>query len=213
MIVKVCGMKFPDNITAVAALQPDYMGFIFYPASPRYLETPDVNALNHLPASTKKVAVFVNEDLENMREIIQQYQIDTVQLHGNESPEKCAALKPEVEVIKAFGVDEAFDFNQLKEYADQVNYFLFDTKTAAHGGSGEVFNWQILKNYQLPVPFFISGGLSNENLSEILKLKHPYFYGVDLNSRFEIKPGLKDLEKLTAAFVQIKVQNVLHPSA
>lgn len=208
MKVKVCGMKYPDNIQSVAALQPDYLGLIFYPASPRYAASLNVNELQMLPLTTKKVGVFVNEDLQKTEEIIQQYQLQAVQLHGNESPEICAALKNKAEVIKAFGVDESFDFHQLEPYADFVDYFLFDTKTAAHGGSGKAFNWQILQNYHLKIPFFISGGLSNENIKDVLTLNHPAFYGVDLNSRFELEPGLKDLEKLNVAFELIQAQNV-----
>lgn len=201
-------MKFPDNIRSVAALQPDYLGLIFYPASPRYAIDLNLNELQMLPLSTKKVGVFVNEDLQKIEEIIQQYQLQAVQLHGSESPEICSALKDKVEVIKAFGVAENFDFKQLEPYSGKVDYFLFDTKTPVHGGSGKVFNWQILHNYHLNIPFFISGGLSDENIADVLQLKQPAFYGVDLNSRFEIQPGLKDLEKLSVAFELIQARNV-----
>jgi len=204
MKIKVCGMKVPENIRAVTALQPDYIGLIFYPHSPRFVGYEPNEELTGLRLPAKKVGVFVDKDFSTIKSIIQLYQLDAVQLHGNESAETCAALRETVAVIKAFGVDENFDFNQLEAYANSVDYFLFDTKTASHGGSGEIFNWQVLENYHLNIPFFISGGLSPENLPSVLKLKHPAFYGVDLNSRFEVKPGLKDIEKLSEAFELIK---------
>ncbi|MVN21547.1 phosphoribosylanthranilate isomerase [Mucilaginibacter arboris] len=212
MKIKVCGMKFPENVRAVAALQPDYLGFIFYPHSPRFVGYEPNKELTELRLPAKKVGVFVDKDFSTIKSIIQKYQLDAVQLHGNEVPEMCGALKTQTEVIKAFGVDDTFDFSRLEPYANCVDFFLFDTKTTAHGGSGEVFNWQILQNYHLKVPFFISGGLSEENIESVLKLKHPAFYGVDLNSRFEISPGLKDLEKLSRTFELIKLQNSKLPS-
>ncbi|MGI4022219.1 MAG: phosphoribosylanthranilate isomerase [Janthinobacterium lividum] len=213
MKIKVCGLKFPENVLQVAALQPDYVGFIFYPHSPRFVGYSPNEDLIKLRLSAKKVGVFVDKDFSTIKSIIQLYQFDAVQLHGNEIPEMCAALKKQTEVFKAFGVDENFDFELLKPYENVVDYFLFDTKTTAHGGSGKAFNWQILQKYQLKTPFFISGGLSNENLEDVLKLKHPAFVGVDLNSQFETKPGVKDIEKLSEAFRLIKAQNGLPTSA
>lgn len=207
MKIKVCGMKFPENIRQVDALQPDYLGFIFYPHSPRFVGYEVNEELTKLRLSAKKTGVFVDKDYSTIKSIIQTYQLDAVQLHGNELPEMCAVLQKQVEVFKAFGLDKTFDFNLLKPYENIVDYFLFDTKTTAHGGSGETFNWQVLEKYQLKTPFFISGGLSNENLEEVLKLKHPAFVGVDLNSRFEDEPGLKNIEKLKEAFSLIKAEN------
>lgn len=208
MKIKVCGMKFPDNIRAVAALEPDFFGLIFYPHSPRFVgyEVDEELAMLRLPA--KKVGVFVDKDFSTIKSIIEKYQLDMVQLHGNESAETCAALKKSVGVIKAFGVDENFDFDQLKAYENSVDYFLFDTKTVVHGGSGKSFDWHVLEKYQLNVPFFISGGLSNENISSALQFKHPAFYGLDLNSRFEDEPGVKNIEKLKEAFDLIRAENV-----
>lgn len=208
MKIKVCGMKFPENALQVAALQPDYMGFIFYPHSPRFVGYEVNEELAMLRLSAKKVGVFVDKDFSTIKNIIQTYQLDAVQLHGNEPAEMCAALKDKVEVIKAFGVDDHFDFDQLKTYENVVDYFLFDTKTTAYGGSGEAFDWQMLEKYHLNVPFFISGGLSNENIGSVLNFKHPAFYGVDLNSRFEDGPGLKNIQKLQEAFGLIKAENV-----
>lgn len=212
MKIKVCGMKFPENIRQVAALQPDYLGFIFYPHSPRFVGYDPNKELTELRLPAKKVGVFVDKDFSTIKNIIQLYQFDAVQLHGNEPAETCAALRKSVEVIKAFGVDGNFDFNLLNDYEDKVDYFLFDTKTDVHGGSGKTFDWQVLQNYNLKTPFFISGGLNNENLAAVLQLKHPAFYGVDLNSGFETAPGLKDLEKLKEAFGLIRSPNAVLPS-
>jgi phosphoribosylanthranilate isomerase len=200
MKIKVCGMKHPENIQALAGLSPDLMGFIFYDRSPRCATGLQTEVLNDLPLSIIKTAVFVNEDEETIQAIIDRYQINAVQLHGSESPSFCQKFFGRVTVIKAFGIDEGFDFGQLNAYAGQVDYFLFDTKTAAHGGSGKTFDWAILDQYKLDVPFFISGGLSYDNLEKVKQIKHPAFYGVDLNSRFETEPGRKDISKLQQAF-------------
>lgn len=204
MIIKVCGMKFPDNVQAVAALKPDYLGFIFYPHSPRFVGYAPNEELTMLRLSPKKVGVFVDKDFSTIKNIIQTYQLDAVQLHGSEPAATCEVLRKDVEVIKAFGVDENFDFGLLDAYQGKVDYFLFDTKTTAHGGSGKTFNWQVLSKYRLDTPFFISGGLGMENLPEALRFNHPQFYGLDLNSKFETSAGVKDIQKLTEAFALIR---------
>lgn len=199
-------MKYQSNIKALADLAPDYIGFIFYPPSKRFIgvefEKQDVD---HLHPDIKRTAVFVDAQLHEVIEFSHLYGIKTVQLHGKESPEFCAALQQkDFTVIKAFGVDESFDFNTLAPYLKSVDFFLFDTKTASHGGSGETFSWQILANYQFDKPFFLSGGLSVENLEQAVGFQHEQFYGLDLNSKFEIEPGLKDIEKLKTAFELIR---------
>lgn len=204
MKIKVCGLKDPENILAVAGLEPDYMGFIRYDRSPRFSEELPADVINSLPAGIKKTAVFVNGDVDVIKSLIKEYNFEAVQLHGQESPGFCAEFKGEVEVLKAFGVGEDFDFNTLNPYVGAVDYFLFDTKTPAHGGSGKTFDWAILDKYHLDVPFFLSGGLSLENLPEVKNIKHPAFYGVDLNSRFETAPGIKDIDKLKQAFAVIR---------
>jgi len=204
MKIKVCGLKYPDNIEAVSALSPDYMGFIFYGPSPRFVDNLSVDVLQNLPATTIKTAVFVNESAETISNLVDEYGFDAIQLHGNEDADFCSTFKGKVTVIKAFGVNENFDFEQLNGYINSVDYFLFDTKTNTHGGSGKTFNWRILNNYKLDIPFFLSGGLSLENLEEVKNIDHPQFYGVDLNSRFEIAPGQKDVVKLQQAFDIIK---------
>jgi phosphoribosylanthranilate isomerase len=200
MKIKVCGLRDAENITAIAVLKPDYMGFICYNRSPRFVSDMDVEILNNMPGGVEKTGVFVNEGKERITQVIGQYSFDAIQLHGNESPEFCENFKSKVTVIKAFGVDDSFDFAQLDAYKNSVDFFMFDTKTEKHGGSGQAFNWRILDRYTLNVPFFLSGGLSLENLPTIKQITHPAFYAVDLNSRFEIEPGLKDINRLKQAF-------------
>jgi phosphoribosylanthranilate isomerase len=200
MKIKVCGMKHPENIEALTELSPDYIGFIFYGKSPRYLNALSTDILQTLPASVIKTGVFVNEAIEVINQIISQYSLSAVQLHGSESAAFCELLQGKVTVFKAFGIEEKFNFDLLDSYAQSVDCFLFDTKTEAHGGSGKTFDWDVLNNYKLNVPFLLSGGLSLDNLEKVKQIKHPAFYGVDLNSRFEIEPGLKDINKLREAF-------------
>jgi phosphoribosylanthranilate isomerase len=196
-VIKICGMKYPENIRAVAALQPDFMGFIFYPKSPRYAEPLDIATLNALPKSIKKIGVFVNEDLEDILTIATKYNLDGVQLHGTELVEMCKELrKAKFIVIKAFPVAEAYNFKVTKAYEGTCDYFLFDTKTDAYGGSGVKFNWGMLDEYVGETPFLLSGGIAADDAEAILKIKHPKLAGVDLNSKFEVKPGEKNVTLL-----------------
>ena len=208
MRIKVCGLKQPENIKAVAALKPDYMGFICYGPSPRYIDTLSSGALQAIPGNIHKTGVFVNETAEIISALIDQYGFDTIQLHGDESPEFAAAFKGRATVIKAFGVDNDFDFSKLTAYAGHVDYFMFDTKTSIYGGSGKAFNWDILNKYTLNTPFFLSGGISPDNIEEVKNITHPQFYAVDLNSRFEDEPGLKNIQKLEKAFDIIKKHTI-----
>ena len=196
MKIKVCGLRDPENIKAVAALLPDYVGFIFYGLTPRFVGDISADLITSLPSALIKTAVLVNETAENISTLINEFKFDAIQLHGSESPEFCGEFKGKVKVLKAFGVNDTFDFDQLDAYQDKVDFFLFDTKTTIHGGSGKTFDWSILEKYKLNVPFFLSGGISLDNLDEIKNIKHPMFYGVDLNSRFETEPGIKNIEKL-----------------
>lgn len=208
MKVKVCGLRDSDNIKAVEALAPDYMGVICYNKSIRFIGAMEDDELVNISTNVTKVGVFVDEDADSISKLIYKYKFDAIQLHGSESPEFCDMFKHEVQVIKAFGIDENFDFALLEAYKNNVNYFLFDTKTPVYGGSGITFNWSILDKYKLNVPFFLSGGLSLDNLEEVKQIKHPAFYGVDLNSKFELSPGLKDIDKLTKAFNTINSNEV-----
>jgi len=204
MKIKVCGLRDADNIKAVAALEPDYMGFIFYNKTPRFVDDIGIEILNAIPAHINKTAVFVDESAKTISALIDKYNFDFVQLHGNETPAFCKALRDQAIVIKAFGVHNEFDFSQLSKYKNKVDLFLFDAKTDIHGGSGKTFDWDILDKYDMDIPFFLSGGLSPDNLEEVKKITHSQFYGVDLNSKFEISPGMKDIEKLEKAFTMLK---------
>jgi len=204
MKIKVCGLRDADNIKAVAALEPDYMGFIFYNKTPRFVDDIGIEILNAIPAHINKTAVFVDESAKTISALIDKYNFDFVQLHGNETPSFCKALRDQAIVIKAFGVNNEFDFIQLSKYKNKVDLFLFDAKTDIHGGSGKTFDWDILDKYDMDIPFFLSGGLSPDNLEEVKKITHSQFYGVDLNSKFEISPGMKDIEKLEKAFTMLK---------
>ncbi len=197
--LKVCGMKFTENIQQVAELQPNYLGFIFYEKSPRNFE----GIIPDLPKGIKKVGVFVNEYVEIVVSLIEEYKLDAVQLHGDESVAYIKELKqhlPKVEIIKVFGIKDEFNFEVLKPYEEVVDYFLFDTKGKERGGNGEVFNWGILKNYNSTKPYFLSGGIGLEGIDELqsfFKRKtSQYCYAIDVNSKFETKPGVKSVEKL-----------------
>jgi phosphoribosylanthranilate isomerase len=197
MLLKICGLKYPENIKAVANLKPDFMGFIFYPKSPRYAEPLDSAVLNDLPATIKKIGVFVNEDLENILTIAYKYKLDGLQLHGTELVDMCRELKKlGYVVIKAFPIAEAYNFKVTKSYEGVCDFFLFDTKTDAYGGSGVKFNWQMLKEYTGDTPFLLSGGIAADDAEAIQKIEHPKFAGIDLNSKFEVKPGLKNISLL-----------------
>jgi phosphoribosylanthranilate isomerase len=204
--IKVCGMKFQANIRELAALEPDFIGFIFYPPSKRFIGVDfEKQDIDHLNPSINRTAVFVNAQLHEVVEFSNLYGIKTIQLHGNESPEFCEELKNKgFTILKAFGIDENFNFEVLKDYFNEVDYFLFDTKTSEYGGSGLSFNWNVLDKYKLEKPFLLSGGLSLDNLPEVLKITNKNFYGIDLNSKFEIEPGVKDIEKLKNAFKLIR---------
>jgi phosphoribosylanthranilate isomerase len=196
--LKVCGMKYADNIREVAALRPDYMGFIFYEGSKRFVGNMlDEDLLNSLK-DIKKVGVFVNESFENIVNLQAKYGFDFIQLHGDESPEFCLGLDAfGLPVIKAFNVDHDFDFSKLKGYKDHnCAYFLFDARTEQYGGSGKKFNWKLLEKYDNELPFFLSGGITPEDFEEINKLKGLNVHAIDINSRFETAPGIKDVVKI-----------------
>ncbi|MDN4166445.1 phosphoribosylanthranilate isomerase [Cytophagales bacterium LB-30] len=195
---KVCGMREPDNIFALAALAPDYMGFIFYEKSPRYVrEYLNAESISQLPASIKRTGVFVNASVAQVMEDIRQFGLQAVQLHGDESPEYCHLIRSlGLEVIKAFPVNDMTNFKELEAYYPVIDYVLFDTASASRGGSGQRFDWRILKNYSQQLPFFLSGGIDVNALQEIEQINDLNLYAIDINSKVEIKPGLKDLERV-----------------
>lgn len=198
MKLKVCGMRDSENIEQLLALQPDYMGFIFYEKSPRDAEDVlDQKLLRNFPEQTKKVGVFVNADLDEVKQKVRAYTLDYVQLHGDESVEYVAELfAVGIKVIKVFSIGEAFDFEGLDIYNPFVDFFLFDTKGKARGGNGEVFNWEILKAYDQEVPFFLSGGIDLENIDSLKALGDLNIHAIDVNSKFELMPGLKDIKRI-----------------
>lgn len=197
MKIKVCGMKYPDNIKQIANLPIDYMGMIFYAKSPRFVDQQDEILSMPLSSNILKVGVFVDADIEYIKQAAQDYNLNFAQLHGNESPLFCKEVNSFLPVIKAFSVAEIKDLNKTKDYEGVCDYFLFDTKTPQHGGSGQKFDWHILDAYTGNTPFLLSGGISAEDAQAIKKIQHTRFAGIDLNSKFETEPGLKDIDLLT----------------
>ena len=188
-------MREADNIREVEALGIDLMGFIFWPKSKRYVAEPP----QYLPSQVKKVGVFVDASLEDIRQHIQDYQLDIIQLHGHETPDFIAQLSIfnfQFSIIKAFNIATAEDLAQTKPYEGIVDYFLFDTKAQLPGGSGEQFDWSVLSHYEGTTPFLLSGGIGPDDAERIKSFHHPRCIGIDLNSRFEIAPGLKDVNQL-----------------
>ena len=220
MRIKICGMKYQDNLIDIAELQPDYLGFIFYEKSARFFN----GIIPKLPKNIKKVGVFVDASIEEIVEKVEHYGLDLVQLHGKESVVFCLDLKaclversrnldsknpasqtladgcqvPAVAgIIKVFSIKDHFNFDQLTAYESVCDYFLFDTKGQLPGGNGYTFNWEVLKNYPSTKPYFLSGGIGLEeihNLNEFLRRQESqYCHAIDINSKFEIEPGLKDI--------------------
>ena len=194
MKIKICGLKFESNILGLSKLEPDYMGFIFWEKSKRLVigSTPNLSQ-----TKIKKTGVFVNADFEKIRDKVRVHKLEAIQLHGLESPEFCEKIKNlGVEIIKAFSIDENFTFNILEKYELCSDYFLFDAKGKSPGGNGISFDWEILRNYKYKKKFFLSGGIGIESLNAIKKIKNlslPLFC-VDINSRFELNPGEKNIE-------------------
>ena len=215
MVIKVCGMRDAQNIREVSQLGVDMIGMIFYPKSPRYVEMQSSHAgiipdyvkedINIKSAkSPARVGVFVDDMVQNIVTRVVNYHLDYIQLHGNEPREMCENLRltldpdirPGIKIIKAISVSDASDIQKYKEYVGAVDLFLFDTKCKTVGGSGQQFDWQVLEQYDGEVPFLLSGGIGPEDASRIHAFHHPKCIGIDLNSRFEIEPGVKDVEKL-----------------
>ncbi len=224
MKLKICGMKYQDNITQVANLQPNYLGFIFYKQSKRYFD----GNIPELPKAIKKVGVFVDAEIDYILSKVKTHKLNAIQLHGNESADYCKDLtqachsaldaestkknetlnlpklseqhKNPIEIIKVFSIKNEFNFDVLKPYEAVCNYFLFDTKGQLPGGNGYTFNWEVLSNYPSQKPYFLSGGIGlneTEDIKSFLRSpKSKYCYALDVNSKFEIEAGLKNLEKL-----------------
>lgn len=208
MKLKVCGMKDGDNISAVAGLQPDYMGFIFYPKSKRFF----TGTLPEMSSDIVKTAVFVNEDLNMVLDRVKEYSFEAIQLHGDESASYCRELKkglsPAVQLIKAFSMHQNFDMTRLLDYQAACDFFLFDTKGKERGGTGQVFDWNILKSYDLKHPFFLSGGIGLDQIEHLKAFFETevsnYCHAVDVNSKFENLPGLKRVDDLELFINEIR---------
>lgn len=201
--VKICGMREPVNIQQVASLYPDFMGFIFYEKSPRYVGS-DFTVPENFPSGIKKVGVFVNASKELITSTCEKLGLKWVQLHGHESVEYVADLqRTGLKIVKAFSVDDEFDFNKTTTYAPYVSYFLFDTKGKNFGGNGQRFNWSLLYKYKGTIPFFLSGGIGLEHMAEIKSIQHPMFAGIDVNSGVEEVPGKKNLARVQELIQQL----------
>jgi len=209
MKLKVCGMRDAANLESLVSLKPDYIGFIFYEKSPRYVGGElDAGVVRRIPASIKKVGVFVNSNPDHIINMVKQYDLQYVQLHGNEMPDFCRVLRQKgVNIIKSFAVDNDFNFAMLNNYKPFCDLFLFDTKGDLLGGNGVAFDWNILRDYDREKPFFLSGGISNENIDQLIALATQVpIYGIDVNSRYETAPGLKDVEEIDKLIGKIRVK-------
>jgi phosphoribosylanthranilate isomerase len=202
MKIKVCGLRQAANIAAVGALPLDFVGFIFYPKSSRFVaEKPEIV----LPAHVQRVGGFVNASVAEIEEKANLFELDYLQLHGDESPDFCQALAQKgYSIIKAYGVDAAFDWAVLEAYTAHCQFFLLDTKGASYGGNGIQFDWDILKQYPYEIPFLLSGGIAPDSVEALQHLDIPQLYGIDINSRFEDAPALKNVPLIHQFIEQIK---------
>lgn len=208
--IKICGLYCKTNIEEILSLKPDFVGFIFHPDSPRYVDKKAKEVLpRHFPANTKKVGVFVNAPVFELIKTALDFSLDYIQLHGNESPAYTDHLfKKGFRLIKVFAVGhEKFDFQQLAPYTGLVDYFLFDTKGKAPGGNGQTFNWSVLNDYPFETPFLLSGGIGPEHAKTLQKLSFSQLHALDLNSKFETQAGVKDLTKLKHFQQQLSATN------
>lgn len=208
--IKVCGMTDPVNTEAIAVLPVDYMGFLFYPGSERYVGgSPGTALFDSVAPGIIKTGVFVDADFNLITGVARKYHLDMIQLHGNEGTAFCRDFYREgFRIIKAFKVRDDFDFSLCDEYMAYCDYFLFDTASDKGGGSGKKFDWGILDGYKSGKPFFLSGGICEDDAKLIRETAHPDLYAVDINSRFEIRPGLKDAEKIRR-FIKILKPDIL----
>ncbi len=195
MITKICGFSDPESIRQIALLKPSMMGFIFYAPSPRNAGALLPSVVAELPADIDRTGVFVDAPVDHILHTASRYGLSTVQLHGKESPETCRALRDAgLRVMKAIGIDPDIDWSTLTPYEGSVDLFVFDTLTAIHGGSGRKYDWSILRDYPLTTPYLLSGGITPDDAEAVARAAatFPHMAGVDINSRFETRPGCKD---------------------
>lgn len=202
MKIKVCGMRLASNIKDLGALDIDFMGFIFYNKSSRNVEELPII---HIPERIQRVGVFVNASIAKIEQKAAKFHLDYIQLHGDESPEFCEELQQKgYTLFKAFAVDDNFDFKILEAYENGCAYFLLDAKGSSYGGNGIQFDWAILDQYTSQKPFFLSGGIDLNSIQSVLNLELPQLYGIDVNSKFELSPALKDISKIKKLVKKIK---------
>ena len=204
--IKVCGMRDKRNIEQLCLLDPDYIGYIFHPESKRYVGAdPDPDIFTIPSGHIKKVGVFVNEERGKVEQIYKTSRLDLVQLHGEESAEYCMFLRESgIPVIKAFNPSRIKGEGRIGDYVEEIIFFLFDNTGKKYGGTGEQFDWLTLHDFSIPFPFFLSGGIGPEDSQRIRAIGHDWLYAVDVNSMFEIQPGLKDIEKLKRFIHEIR---------
>ena len=209
--IKVCGMRESVNIQELLEIRPHYVGFIFYDKSPRFVgEQLDAELLLSVPKTTKKVGVFVNSNFDYILKNVRKYGLDFAQLHGSETPEFCRSLRSKgVNVIKAFAIGKEFNFGQLNNFKQHCDFFLFDTKGENPGGNGQTFDWQLLNQYNNQKPFFLSGGIGLDQVDALAEMGHLNLHAVDLNSGFEISPGLKDIAKIKEMVSRLREATVV----
>ena len=197
MQLKVCGITSTETIRELVPLSIDRLGFIFYHKSARYVYGKLIEeGLSMVPKHIKKTGVFVNAEIAEIEQIIDRYKLDSIQLHGDETPVFCQHFRPKTEVIKTISIKDKSSFETAKLYQDSCDLFLFDTQSEHYGGTGKAFDWRWLEAYTLDKPFYLSGGISLENFAEIKNIKHKQLLGIDVNSKFETAPGIKDIEKI-----------------
>lgn len=204
MLIKVCGMRDDKNISELLELQPDYMGMIFFSKSPRFVGTQASNVQKERYAHTQKVGVFVNEDDKFIWDMINEFGLDMIQLHGHETPEQCERFHKEIPVIKAFSIANDEDLTKTAIYEGTADLFLFDTKTPGYGGSGLKFDWSLIKEAKIGTDFLLSGGIGEDDIDLVKSLQIPKMIGIDLNSKFEVSPAFKDIAKLRNTFIKIR---------
>ncbi len=200
MKIKVCGMRNKENIRELIQLNPDMIGFIFYPGSKRYIgKKIEQDIIKLIPKNIKKTGVFVDMAPGLLVDAAIASNLDLIQLHGDETPAYCKRLNQDgLQVMKAFRIEKNVDMTELNAYKPYCKYFLFDTQCKTYGGSGKQFNWEILEKYTGETPFFLSGGIGPEDANRVLNFNHPNLCGADLNSRFETAPAIKDIKKINA---------------
>jgi phosphoribosylanthranilate isomerase len=201
-------MKYPNNLAQLTKLRIDMIGFIFYDRSSRFVETTlSAAAVYAIPARIQRVGVFVNDTTKNIVSMARWLRLNAVQLHGSETPDECWRVKNTgITVIKAFHVADDAEFAECDRYEGACDFFLFDTKTREYGGSGIKFKWEALSNYSGKTPFFLSGGIGPADAAIIKEIQHPALYGIDLNSKFETKPGWKDVDSIRTFLDEIKTE-------